>query len=353
MAVSFGAAATAVVAAASLGGVSASAAGEASKMQEGVIGAPLESAQQGRSGSGAKWTAAQLRSAIPVKRTVSAAQHKKVQATKLDLGAGLTVPSTSASSSVKRSAAEQACSLPATNASGLYQGCEQYAHYKQQGKMFYIDPRKPANANRYQCSATAVTAGNKSTVLTAGHCMHQGSGGIKGGFFKNVVFIPAYKDGAAPYGQWNGVWGGTTIAWANSSTLAGDVAFFAVAKNGGKTLGDTVGSAGVGFGATHQGSQTYAFGYPAAKPFDGSDSYYCSGKSFAGAYVGTKGLNCRLNQGASGGGWMVGLNVATGAGTAISVNSHLVNIYPGRMFGPHFGQAAKEAYDLVKGYAVS
>lgn len=335
--------AAAAVAGSSLSGMSATA-DEAPSMESGAVKGALQTTQTARSAGG--WTAEQMRSATPVKRTLSGKEHRKVQETKVDLGKKSTVPAVAPS----QGAAEQACAIAPTSSGTLYQGCEQYGHYKQQGKMFFVDPRKPAGQNRFVCSATSISAGNKSTVLTAGHCLHQGSGGTSGGWFKDVIFVPAYKDGAAPYGQWKGVYGTTTNAWATSSNYAGDVAYFVVAKNAGTTLTDTVGSTGIGFGATHQGSQTYAFGYPAGAPYDGSDPYYCSGKSFAGLVAGTKGLNCRMTGGSSGGGWKVGLNVTTGAGTAISVNSYKNTLDVTRMYGPHFGGAAQEAHGLAAAY---
>ncbi|WP_018157769.1 trypsin-like serine peptidase [Demetria terragena] len=355
IALTLGATATAAVAAASIGGVPASAAGDSAEMQGGAISAPLESGQQARAGGSTGWTAKQMRAAIPVERTLSATQHAKVQGAKVDLGRSVTIQGKTVATASKgsaKTAAEQACSLPPTNTGSLYQGCEQFGHYKQQGKMFFLDPSKPAPKNRFVCSATSITAGNKSTVLTAGHCLHKGSGGTQAGFMKEVVFVPAYKDGAAPYGQWKGVNASTTNAWATSANYAGDVAYFTVGKVGGKTLADTVGTTGIAFGATHQGSQTYAFGYPADAPFDGSDPYFCSGKSFAGLSAGTKGLNCRMTGGASGGGWEVGLNVSTGAGSAISVNSYKNKFDVSRMYGPHFGQAAQDTYNLIQGIAV-
>jgi len=38
-------------------------------------------------------------------------------------------------------------------------------------------------------------------VITAGQCIHQGSGGSNG-FFEDFAFAPAYRNGDAPYGLW-------------------------------------------------------------------------------------------------------------------------------------------------------
>nr|BFE87519.1 hypothetical protein GCM10020093_101200 [Planobispora longispora] len=47
------------------------------------------------------------------------------------------------------------------------------------------------------CSANAVTSENKSTVITAGHCVKMG-----GSFHGNWVFVPGYDNGNRPYGTW-------------------------------------------------------------------------------------------------------------------------------------------------------
>ena len=46
-------------------------------------------------------------------------------------------------------------------------------------------------------------------VLTAGHCVHQGSGGASG-FYRRFLFVPAYHEGQAPYQAWNWTWVTTT-----------------------------------------------------------------------------------------------------------------------------------------------
>ena len=57
------------------------------------------------------------------------------------------------------------------------------------GKVFFTD-----DGLNYVCSGTAVLSGNRSTVWTAGHCVHDGASG----FHTNWAFVPAYADGSAP-----------------------------------------------------------------------------------------------------------------------------------------------------------
>ena len=60
------------------------------------------------------------------------------------------------------------------------------------GKVFFTD-----SGVNYVCSGTALTSNNKSVVWTAAHCVNEGLGQ----YFTNWAFVPAYRDGARPYGD--------------------------------------------------------------------------------------------------------------------------------------------------------
>ena len=82
--------------------------------------------------------------------------------------------------------------------------------------------------SNYVCSGTAVLAGNKSTVWTAGHCVHDGASG----FHTNWSFVPAYADGSAPYGEWTARNLLTTSGWANGGDFSYDNGAAVVNTNG-------------------------------------------------------------------------------------------------------------------------
>ena len=128
------------------------------------------------------------------------------------------------------------------------------------GKVFFSD----GSAN-YVCSGTALTSGNESVVWTAGHCVNEGPGA----FYTNWAFVPAYKDGARPYGTWTARELLTTAAWGNRGDFGYDLGAAVVNTSGGATLTDTVGSRGVAF---NQGAEQHylSHGYPAAPPFGGA-----------------------------------------------------------------------------------
>ena len=181
------------------------------------------------------------------------------------------------------------------------------------GKVFFT-----LGGSNYVCSGSAVTSGNESVVLTAGHCLHEGPGA----FATNFAFVPAYDDGARPYGTFVATDLYTTSQWAASGDFVYDVGFAVVAPVGGVTLADTVGAQGIGFTASRTDFR-YAFGYPAARPYDGSDLIYCAGTLKADPYGwDTLGMSCNMTGGSSGGPWLSGFRTTTGLGTLTSVNSY-------------------------------
>jgi V8-like Glu-specific endopeptidase len=204
------------------------------------------------------------------------------------------------------------------------------------GKVFFSD-----GAANYVCSGTALTSGNQSVVWTAGHCVNEGPGG----FYTNWAFVPAYRDGAAPYGTWAAENLLTTSAWGNSGDFSYDLGAAVVATNGsGQTLTSVVGGRGIAFNQAAE--QRYlSHGYPAAPPFSGGRMYICDanlGTRDTSANPPTLGIGCDMTGGSSGGGWVVGNNV-------LSVNSYGYTTQPNVMYGPYQGSVAQNLYTTASG----
>ncbi|MGW4638873.1 trypsin-like serine peptidase [Sphaerisporangium sp. NPDC004334] len=207
-----------------------------------------------------------------------------------------------------------------------------------EGRVFFTYQGRSAS-----CSGTAVTSANKSVVLTAGHCVKLG-----GAFHTNWVFVPGYDNGARPYGTWVATSLLTTPQWNSGEDMNFDVAAAVVAPLNGRRLVDVVGGQGVAFNQP-RGRQMYAFGYPAAAPYNGSKLIYCSGRVFDDFLVSSdQGLTCDMTGGSSGGGWFLGFSEATGAGTLNSVNSFKYNFASYWMFGPYFGPEAQAVYTTAQ-----
>ncbi|GAA3133989.1 trypsin-like serine peptidase [Streptosporangium carneum] len=206
------------------------------------------------------------------------------------------------------------------------------------GRVFFT--YKGRNAS---CSANAVTSRNRSTVITAGHCVRMG-----GAFHSNWVFVPGYENGERPYGTWVATTLYTTPQWNDSEDIDHDVAAAVLAPLNGRSLTDVVGGQGVSFNQPRR-QRMHSFGYPAASPYDGSKLVYCSGRTFDDFMMSRDiGLNCDMTGGSSGGPWFTGFDERTGLGTLNSVNSFKYGSEGGWMFGPYFGTDAQAVYDAAQ-----
>ena len=86
------------------------------------------------------------------------------------------------------------------------------------GKLFFVHN----TGGNFVCSASVL---RQRIVLTAGHCVHRGSGG-SAGFHRNFVFVPAFRNGAAPLGTFTPNFVGTTSQWAVSNGVVPNAADF-------------------------------------------------------------------------------------------------------------------------------
>ncbi|MGE0684463.1 MAG: serine protease [Candidatus Binatia bacterium] len=92
--------------------------------------------------------------------------------------------------------------------------------YRTVGKLFFTQP----GVGNFVCSASVI---QRRVVLTAGHCVHKGSGSSSG-FYTNFLFVPAYRDGVAPFGPWEVAYVTTTSAWATGGGVVPNAADYAM-----------------------------------------------------------------------------------------------------------------------------
>ncbi|MCO4238577.1 trypsin-like serine peptidase [Pseudarthrobacter raffinosi] len=201
------------------------------------------------------------------------------------------------------------------------------------GKVFFT-----LGGANYVCSGNAVAATNKSTVATAGHCVSDGPNSHA----TNFVFVPAYENGARPYGTWTAKALYTTAQWEGSGDISYDTGFAVMNQLGRAFLTDVVGGSGVAFNED-RGLQYTSYGYPAAKPFSGERLWSCTGtatKDTNNPQFNTQGIPCDMNGGSSGGPWFIGSGPD---GFQNSVNSYGYSQKP-VMYGPYWGAAIQETY---------
>jgi V8-like Glu-specific endopeptidase len=205
------------------------------------------------------------------------------------------------------------------------------------GRVFFL-----FNGAKASCSGDAVTSGNKSVVITAGHCVK-----YQGTWHTDWVFVPDYNNGNAPYGVWTAAKTLTTPQWNAGEDLNYDIGAAVVDPLDGRYLTDVVGGQGIAFNQS-RGRQMYSFGYPAASPYDGTKLIYCAGTTFTDFIQSDdNGLRCGMTGGSSGGPWFLDFDESTGAGVQNSVNSFGYTFLPGYMFGPYFGSDAQTLYNTA------
>jgi V8-like Glu-specific endopeptidase len=261
------------------------------------------------------WTRDRMRSAVPMERLFKAKQSSRKAVAQ---GAKQLLPATKA--------------LPVPSTGSSWTGGGEVA--RTAGRVFFTYQGRSAS-----CSGDAVTSANKSTVVTAGHCVK-----LDGAWHTNWVFVPGYDDGKRPYGTWTAKQTLITPQWDAGEDLNYDVGAAVVNPLDGRRLVDVVGGQGIAFNQ-RRGQIMYAFGYPAEPPYDGSALTYCSGpviNDLLGST--TQGMACDMTGGSSGGPWFLSFDRASGTGVQNSVNSFKYNILPTHMFGPYFGADAQSLY---------
>jgi V8-like Glu-specific endopeptidase len=200
----------------------------------------------------------------------------------------------------------------------------------------------------FVCSGTAVHAPNDSLVLTAGHCTF-GCESVLGCTPRratNFNFVPAFKDGDKPFGEWPAQAVRATPQYESNENLAYDVGAAVIAPRGGREIEEVLGGARrIAFNPDWD--QRYrVFGYPVQGQYTGSQApFVCSvratGRDHSLSPPSTR-IPCDMTGGASGGGWV------TDGGKVASVTSYSYRTQTDTLYGPYFGSAIRNFYDSVK-----
>ncbi|GAA2215902.1 hypothetical protein GCM10009850_113700 [Nonomuraea monospora] len=208
------------------------------------------------------------------------------------------------------------------------------------GKVFFRFGDK-----EYWCSASAVSAKNRSVVATAGHCAYDSRTAKPADYW---IFVPnPGPGGSAP----DGIYVGASISlhedWSGKGDYDFDYAFVTVhrgftwvAKDGAYVmqdvgrLQDNVGGLGLELNKKPGTYAVTAFGYPAGQQPDGSHPY--DGKTLQKCRPGAtrytvapgrdlqKGVEltpCDFSPGASGGPWVISYDETRRLGSLAGVNS--------------------------------
>ncbi len=221
----------------------------------------------------------------------------------------------------------------------------------------------------YVCSGAVVTdsQAGQSLVLTAGHCLFdEGSSGT--GFVNNLVFIPdfdsdpdtAYYACTTPEELGIECWVAehlvTSAKWASgdSDKWSEDYGFAVVtdAMNAGLSLEAEVGSFPINTDGDPAPQSIHAFGYPAAKKYNGADLVYCAGEDgrVNDGNPQTSSIKCKMTGGSSGGPWLLDFDPATETSAGIrSLTSYSYSSANGYLFGPIFDQYTQGVFAAADG----
>jgi V8-like Glu-specific endopeptidase len=239
---------------------------------------------------------------------------------------------------IKPDAAPENLTSTVANSSAGYFWTKVGATGKTVGRIFYTFGKQ-----NFSCSGAVVTSRSKTLVATAGHCVWNT---LSMGWAANVLFIPAYNNGQAPYGRWAGArvyapaefWRyarqDPKTKHSAGSGWAYDHAFIRMKPLNGQLIQNRLGSLGISFSGLH--TNVLVLGYPAAAPFDGKFMRYCGITNMvrdSRTYTDWS-LPCRMTPGASGGPWIASYRAGQGyvtATTSVGNGSRLWGAFMGKV----------------------
>lgn len=149
------------------------------------------------------------------------------------------------------------------------------------------------------CSASVISGNN--IIVTAAHCCFDRGAGA---FIRAATFVPAMRDGAAPFGMFGATSLRVLNAWVTGGGRTNDVCLLRLSPNSsGQTVSSLVGF--LGRSSNHDVVQHhFAFGYP-GNLGEGRFKYECSAESYANCGDGNVlAMGCNMTRGASGGPWI-------------------------------------------------
>jgi hypothetical protein len=203
------------------------------------------------------------------------------------------------------------------------------------GRLFFVVPGQgPA-----VCTASVVNTDTESFVFTASHCLFE-----DGAFFTDVNFVPGYRDGNSPFGEFPAVRTAVPTLVREGLQIPFDHGSVLVARStDDRPVEDVVGGFGISL-FDFPDQQWRAYGYPAADPFDGERLFTCDSPtqlldpSFKPSPIG---IGCDMTAGASGGPWVIQDRLVA------SDTSYTLEGEPGLLFGPQLREGAAELFDAA------
>ncbi|MEU9046339.1 MULTISPECIES: hypothetical protein [unclassified Kitasatospora] len=219
------------------------------------------------------------------------------------------------------------------------------------------------------CTATVVTSANRSTVISAAHCLRAiGAPGTDATWNHNLYFVPGYRNGTKPLGGFTIRSVATSSRWdADPSTTTSDgiaVAGYdtgmlvANPSAGGRRVADVTGSQRIAFTKPVKDEFIHTFGYPKDRlnnpsaSYTGSRMIHCAGPAQPGPKAPLLwGEPCDMSHGASGGPHLAQFDTRTGIGTVVGVTTTSDELAGGQsktLYATRLGDSARRLYSWAQ-----
>lgn len=211
-----------------------------------------------------------------------------------------------------------------------------------------------ANGGIVNCSGSAVSSPQGRLVVTAAHCISDG----KGNFYTNIRFLPAYRDGVKPYGEWAACGRGVAAGWSPNSNPSNDIGVIVTCEQivNGLITPLHAFTGALGYLANSSRNQNWnIFGYPKnSTTYSGERLYTCQSSHGADdSYYSTNppmGAGCDLSSGMSGGPWIFdyGRNAPGSSNNQINgVSSYSKLNQQNAEYSPWFGNNFLDLYNAA------
>ncbi len=215
------------------------------------------------------------------------------------------------------------------------------------------------------CTATVVNSANRSTVISAAHCLRTvGAPATDSTWNHNLYFVPGYRNGTKPLGGFTIRTVATSSRWdadpahttPDDVALAGYDTGILVANPaaGGRRIADVTGSQRIAFTKPVKDEFIHTFGYPKDRLNDPSAKYagsrmiHCAGPATPAPKAPLLwGEPCDMSHGASGGPHLAQFDTRTGVGTVVGVTSTTDGLAGGpanTLYATRLGDSAHRLY---------
>ncbi|MDH6579802.1 hypothetical protein [Kitasatospora sp. MAP5-34] len=219
------------------------------------------------------------------------------------------------------------------------------------------------------CTATVVNSANRSTLITAAHCLRAvGAPATDATWNHNLYFVPGYRNGTKPLGGFSVRNMATSSRWDTdpARTTSADVAvagydtgiLVANPSAGGRRIADVTGSQRIAFTEPAGDEFIHTFGYPKDRlnnpgaKYAGSRMIHCAGPARPGPKAPLLwGESCDMGHGASGGPHLARFDTRTGVGTVVGVTTttdELAGGQAGTLYATRLGDSAHRLYDWAQ-----